>query len=130
MPLVKIEILKGKSTEYKKELLEGIHRALVETLKIPENDRFQRLYELDYVNFQKPPERTGNITIIEISLFPGRSKESKKNLFKSIVKNLEESPGIMGYDIMILLKEPPLHNWGIRGGLPADEVDLGFDVEI
>jgi phenylpyruvate tautomerase PptA (4-oxalocrotonate tautomerase family) len=122
MPLVKIEILKGKSTEYKKELLEGIHRALVETLKIPENDRFQRLYELDYVNFQKPPERTGNITIIEISLFPGRSKESKKNL--------EESPGIMGYDIMILLKEPPLHNWGIRGGLPADEVDLGFDVEI
>jgi len=50
MPLVKIEIRKGKPVEYKKALLDGIHDALVQTIKIPEHDRFQRLYELDLKN--------------------------------------------------------------------------------
>lgn len=36
VPLVKIEILKGKSTEYKKKLFDGIHQALVDSWKIPE----------------------------------------------------------------------------------------------
>ncbi|MGZ7117831.1 MAG: tautomerase family protein, partial [Methanobacterium sp.] len=53
-PLVKIEILKGKSKEYKKALLDGIHDALVESIKIPDNDRFQRLYELEEDNFEYP----------------------------------------------------------------------------
>ncbi|MGE5396183.1 MAG: tautomerase family protein [Chitinophagales bacterium] len=45
MPQVRIEILSGKSLAYKKSLLDGVHRALVDLLKIPESDRFQRLYE-------------------------------------------------------------------------------------
>ncbi|MCE7698647.1 MAG: 4-oxalocrotonate tautomerase family protein, partial [Methanobacterium paludis] len=45
-PLVKIEILKGKSEKYKKAILNGVHNALVESFGIPEDDRFQRLYEL------------------------------------------------------------------------------------
>jgi len=35
MPLVKIEIRKGKSEEYKKSVLEGVHRALVQALENP-----------------------------------------------------------------------------------------------
>jgi hypothetical protein len=31
---------------------------------------------------------------------------------------------------MIVLLEPPLENWGIRGGRPASEVDLGFKIDI
>jgi len=47
MPLVKIEIRKEKSKEYKKALLDGVHQALVQSIKIPDYDRKQRLYELD-----------------------------------------------------------------------------------
>ncbi|MGZ7070711.1 MAG: tautomerase family protein, partial [Methanobacterium sp.] len=65
-PLVKIEILKGKSEEYKKALLDGIHDALVESIKIPDNDRFQRLYELEEDNFEYPDTKTDDVTIIEI----------------------------------------------------------------
>lgn len=50
-PLVKIEIRKGKSAEYKKAILDGVHQALVDALKIPDNDRFQRIYELDKEDF-------------------------------------------------------------------------------
>lgn len=44
--------------------------------------------------------------------------------------NLGRDPGIEGNDIMIVLHEVPLENWGIRGGKPASEVDLGFKVDV
>lgn len=130
MPLVKIEIRVGKSKEYKKAILDGVHEALVEALKIPETDRFQRIYELKKEDFEIPPNRTDKATIIEIKIFPGRSLEAKKRLYHSIIRNLENDPGIEGHDVMVVLLEPPLSNWGIRGGKLASEVDLGFSLDV
>ena len=129
MPLVKVEILKGKNIEYKKKLLDGIHQALVDALKIPDNDRRQRLYELENINFEKTG-RSDDYTIIEITMFKGRSTEAKKMLFTEIVQNITTALNISSNDITIVINEPPLENWGIRGGLPANEVDLGFSVNI
>jgi phenylpyruvate tautomerase PptA (4-oxalocrotonate tautomerase family) len=130
MPLVKIEIRKGKSKEYKKAILEGVHRALVDSLGIPEHDRFQRIYELNEDDFEAPNDQTDAVTIIQITLFPGRSFKAKKKLYSDIVHNLSHDPGIDGHDILIVLLEPPMENWGIRGGKPASDVDLGFKIDI
>lgn len=130
MPIVKITIRKGKSTEYKKALLGGVHEALVQSFKIPEHDRFQMLYELDKDCFEAPSSKTDNVTVIEMTVFKGRSNEAKKQLYKSIVDNLAKNPGIKGDDIMIVLHEPPLENWGIRGGKLASEVKLGFKIDV
>lgn len=130
MPLVKVEILKGKTQEYKKAILDGIHSALVEVFKIPEDDRIQRLYELEKDCFEISTNKTDKITLIELTVFKGRSLEAKKNLYSAIVKNLAQSPGIEGKDILIVINEPPLENWGVQGGLPASEVDLGFKIEV
>lgn len=128
MPLVRIEILKGKSSEYKKGILDGIHAALGEALKIPDYDRTQRLYELDKSNFEIHRQRSENYTIIEITMFKGRSLEAKRKLYSEIVKNLEVSPGIDGIDILIVVHEPKLENWGIRGGKLPNEVGLEFKI--
>lgn len=130
MPLVKIEIRKGNSDEYKKAILDGVHKALVDAFKIPDSDRFQRIYELDKADFECPPDRTEKVTLIHIHIFPGRSLEAKKNLYKNIVDNLGENPGIDGHDIVIILLEPPMNNWGVRGGKPAGEVDIGFKIDV
>lgn len=130
MPLVKIEIRAGKSAEYKKAILDGVHQALVQSIRIPDHDRIQRLYELDAGNFEASPNKTDNITIIEITMFKGRSIKAKKQLYKTIVDNLAKNPGIKGDDITIVLHEPPLENWGIRDGKPAKEVDLGFKLDV
>lgn len=121
MALVRVEIRAGKSAEYKKALLDGIHRSLVEAIRIPTDDRFQRLYELDSVNFIAPSGKT-ELTFIEITMFPGRSKEAKKRLYRVLTDNLAQDPGIGGQDLIIVIHEPPLSNWGIRGGQPADEI--------
>lgn len=129
MPLVKIEIIKGRDAHYKTAILDGIHSALVEAFKIPDYDRNQRLYELERENFEFSNTKTEQFTLIEITVFKGRSLEAKKNLYSAIVRNLGKSPGIKGTDIIIVLHEPPLENWGIWGGKPASEVNLGFKIE-
>lgn len=128
MPEVRIEVRQGRSASEKKALLEG-GSALVEAFEIPDHDRIQRLYELPKDCFEIPPGKTEMFTLIEISAFPGRSMEAKRRLYGAIVRNLE-SLGVGPDDVFIILREPPMENWGIRGGTPASEVDLGFEVNV
>ena len=52
MPLVRIEMKKGKSKEYKKTMLDCVHGGLVEAFGIEEWDRFQRIIEIDKDDFE------------------------------------------------------------------------------
>jgi len=130
MPLVKISLRKGRSQGYKRALLDGIHSALVGAFKIPDSDRNQQLYELDADHFEIASTKSDQFVVIEIIVFPGRSFDARKKLYAAIVQNLEKSPGIPGNDIVIVLHEPPLENWGIHGGRPASEVDVGFKIDV
>lgn len=38
--------------------------------------------------------------------------------------------GIEKENVLIFLNEQPLENWGGRGGVPADEMNLDFKVDI
>ncbi len=127
MPLVKIVIIEGKTEEYKMAIFEGIHQALVKAFKIPDDDRIQRLSEISKKNFDVSSEE---FTLIEITVFEGRSIDAKRLLYSSIVDNLSQNPGMSSKDILIVLHDVPLVNWGISGGRPASEVDLGFKVDI
>lgn len=129
MPLVKIEVREGRSSSEKKALLGAVHSALVEALKVPGHDRTQRLYELPADCFEIPPDKSGMFTLVEITMFPGRSLDAKRNLYRALVRNLGEL-GIEPNDVLIVLHEPPMDDWGIRGGVPAGEVDLGFEVNV
>ncbi len=129
MPLVKIETRKSWRASQKKEIMEAIHSAMREALKIPENDRDIRFHEYHPEDFQVSPDKTENYILVEISMFTGRSLQAKKKLYQFIVANLGKL-GILASDVFIVLHEVPLENWGIRGGIPASEVDLGFKVGI
>ena len=115
MPLVKIETIKGKSSEYKKSLLDTIHDALVKSLGIEEWDRFQRIIEYDKDNYEIPEGKTDDFMIIELTLFPGRSKTQKKAVIETITSDLNSNLGIARTDIFIVINEPPLENWGMAG---------------
>ena len=115
MPLVRIEIIKGKSIDYKKEMLDAVHTALVNAIQIEDWDRFQRLYEIEDGLFERSESKTDKFTIIEITMFPGRSKEQKARIYEEIVKELYERLGIQATDVFILINEPSNENWGLAG---------------
>ena len=129
MPFARIEVRKSRPAEEVAALMEAVYQALREALKVPEDDRQIRYIEHKPEHFAVPPEKTENYTLVEIALFPGRTLDAKRNLYRSIVRRLGEL-GIAPSDVFIILYEPPLDNWGIRGGLPASEVDLGFNLNV
>ncbi|MGH2698173.1 MAG: tautomerase family protein [Actinomycetota bacterium] len=126
MPLVQIEVIKGRSASEKRAMFDAVHEALVEALKIPDEDRVQRLTEYDSDDFDAP---SANFTIVRITMFPGRSISAKRDLYRRIAAKLA-SLGIGPNELNIVLGEPPLDDWGIRGGHPASEVDLGFELDV
>ena len=130
MPLVRISIREGKNPEYKRALMDGVHSALVDAFLIPDYDRHQQIFELDENNFEIPPTKSIRFVIVEIIAFQGRSLDAKKKLYSAIVHNLGRSPGINREDILIILHESPLENWGVHGGKPANEVDMGFRIDV
>jgi 4-oxalocrotonate tautomerase family enzyme len=112
---VKIEIIKGHTKEYKKLYMQTVHDALVKVLGIPDDDRFQRLYEIDPDYFETNESKTDKFSIIELTLFPGRNKEIKENLIKEILTLLYDRIEIKPADVFIIINEPILDNWGLRG---------------
>jgi phenylpyruvate tautomerase PptA (4-oxalocrotonate tautomerase family) len=127
MPALKIELIAGRDKEFLLKLRDVVMDTVVQTLQLPPDDRNVRLIEYPSDLFQmKPPYEI----LIELSLFAGRTKETKKKLFQSIVNNLESHKLIGKNKVLIILNEQPMENWGIRGGISADELDLGFKINI
>lgn len=115
MPLVRIEMIGGKSPEYKKAVFESVHSGLVEALGIEDWDRFQRITEIAPADFELPQSKTDRFLIIELTVFPGRTKEQKKKAIEVITAKLGENPGIAPTDVFIVFLEPPMENWGMAG---------------
>lgn len=128
MPLVHIHVRAGRPPAERKAILDGVHAALVEAFRIPERDRNQLLHQHAPEDFEcaSGPQ----FTLVEATVFPGRSLDAKRRLYAAIVRNLQASPGIPPEAVMIVLHEPPLDDWGIRGGQAATDVQLGFEVKV
>ena len=110
-------------------VIEAVQSALKEALRIPEWDRTLRLIEHSPSHFAVPSGRGEKFTLVEITMFSGRSTSAKRALYQAIVRNLA-GLGVPALDIKITLIETPPDNWGIRGGVPASEIDLGFKIDV
>jgi hypothetical protein len=111
------------------EVLEAVQGALVEALKIPKNDRDIVLEVLDGSRRIISPKRSDYFTRVEVILFSGRSLGAKRKLYAALVRNLS-ALGVPAEQVKTVLIEVPAENWGLRGGLPASEIDLGFEVRV
>lgn len=131
MPSALIEVRRQYTQDEEIAIMEAVHAALREALKILPGDRNVRLIVHEPHRFAYPPERTQCefYTHISIDLFAGRSLDAKRNLYRAIVNNLA-SFGIPADHIKILLREIPADNWGIRGGFPASEIELGYKIDV
>ncbi|MBO6166237.1 MAG: tautomerase family protein [Eubacterium sp.] len=121
MPLVKIEMMKGKSTEQKKGIFDTVHNALIDSFGIADWDRFQRITEYDKDCFEIPEGKSDDFMIIELTIFPGRSKEQKKAAIEAIASSLNAKLGIALTDIFIVINDPAMENWGLAGRQLGEE---------
>ena len=127
MAQVKIFALR-KALESREEISNAIHASVMEALEYPLEKRFHRFFPLEREDFAFSADRTDRYTILEISMFEGRSIEAKKKLIRLLFANLEPL-GIAPNDLEITILETPKYNWGIRG-VPGDELALNYKVEV
>lgn len=119
MPMVKVSCFDIWSQEEREEISEIISGALIESFKVAESSIDSRFDIYTEDGWFIPENRSKKNIFIEITLFPGRTKEAKGLLYKIIFEKLAEM-GVMGHDCSVVLYEPPLENWG-KNGLRADQ---------
>jgi hypothetical protein len=112
----------GKKPEYRRAVADSIHRALVETIKIPEKDRFQiisehapsdLIYDPSYLDIS----RSDDVLLVQVTLSTGRSVELKKALYARMVELLAASPGIRKQDLFVSLVDVAKENWSFGNGV-------------
>ncbi|MGD1849919.1 MAG: tautomerase family protein, partial [Cyanophyceae cyanobacterium] len=115
MTQIKIFGLKPSLDAHKIALSGAIHNAVVEALAYPADKKFHRFIALDEGDFLYPEGRSRNYTVIEISMFEGRSVATKKQLIKLILKIIERKVEIKRKKVEIKLFETPKGNGGTGG---------------
>jgi 4-oxalocrotonate tautomerase len=122
MPLVRIALRAGKNESYRRAVCDAVHRAMVETIKVPEKDRFQIVAEHDAAGLIYDPSyldiaRSDDVVLIQITLNAGRTVEMKKALYARLASLLAERPGVRPEDVFVSLVEVPKENWSFGNGL-------------
>jgi phenylpyruvate tautomerase PptA (4-oxalocrotonate tautomerase family) len=126
---VKIYGLREHLEPVKARMSDAIHACIVEALKFPPDKRAHRFFHLERGDFYYPASASDKYTIIEISMFEGRSVETKKQLMRLLFQRVCAAADRMSNEIEITITETPRHNWGLRG-LPGDEIGLPYRVEV
>src|ERR1700723_1075751 len=121
MPLVRIDLRQGTPPAYRKAIADGVHAAIIESLAIPPDDRFQviservadsLIYDPQYLGIQ----RSDKVVFIQITTSVGRKPAQKRALFKPIGELLSNSPGLRSEDIFVNLVEVAWENWSFGLG--------------
>jgi phenylpyruvate tautomerase PptA (4-oxalocrotonate tautomerase family) len=129
MAQIKIYGIGSSLNPVKARLSEVIHSCVVDALHYPVDKRAHRFFPIDAADFFYPAGRTERYTIIEISMFEGRTVETKKRLIRLLFERIGNELDLASQDIEITITETPRHNWGFRG-LPGDEIDLTYKVTV
>jgi 4-oxalocrotonate tautomerase len=121
MPLVRIDLVQGKPSEYRKSIGQVVHEAMTETLKVPSNDRFQVITEHPAEGFIFDPtylgiQRSADCIFIQITLNEGRTVEQKKRFFMAVADGLEKRLGLRREDAFINLVEVTKEDWSFGNG--------------
>jgi 4-oxalocrotonate tautomerase family enzyme len=129
MAQIKIYGLKDQLNPIKSQLSDVIHACVLDALSFPKDKRAHRFFPLEAEDFYYPEGRTPRYTIIEISMFEGRSVEAKKKLIHLLFERIQQTLNIRPEDVEVTITETPKHNWGFRGQT-GDEISLNYKVEV
>ena len=121
MPLARVDLPAGKPPEYRRVVGEVIYDAMIATLKVPADDRFQIFHEHAPGTLVIDPSylgiaRTAEALILQVTLNEGRSVEMKRAFYKAVADGLHERLGLRREDVMINLVEVRKENWSFGNG--------------
>ncbi|MCG2842255.1 tautomerase family protein [Sandaracinobacter sp. RS1-74] len=120
MPLLRIDVIKGRSEEELKTLLQAIHDAMVLSFRVPDRDRYQVLTEHDAGRMILEDtglgfERSHKTVLIHMTT-RRRSEEEKQSFYRNLVQSLEERCSVPPEDVVISCVENSDADWSFGHG--------------
>jgi phenylpyruvate tautomerase PptA (4-oxalocrotonate tautomerase family) len=120
MPLLRIDLYKGRTEAERKTLLDALHRAMLAAFKVPERDRYQVVHEhapatmlMEDTGLDIP--RTEKFVFVQVTTRP-RTREEKENFYRLVVEDLEKTCGIAPTDVMINMVTCTDEDWSFGLG--------------
>jgi phenylpyruvate tautomerase PptA (4-oxalocrotonate tautomerase family) len=118
---VRVDLVRGKPAAYRGEIGAAIYDAMIETLGVPLDDRFQVITEHPRENFVFDPgylgiTRTEDCVFIQVTLNTGRTVDVKRAFYRAVADGLHQRLGVRREDVFIGLVEVHKENWSFGNG--------------
>jgi hypothetical protein len=121
MPLLQFDVIQGRSESEMRTLLDAAHRAVLAAFKVPTRDRYQivhenKAYQMVFEDTGLGLTRTNNLVMVRVFTSP-RSDEQKQFFMAELCRELKESCGILGSDVMISFITNGKGDWSFGNGV-------------
>ena len=120
MPLLRIDVIEGRSKAELKELLDAIQGAMLSALKVPERDRYQIVHEhpaaemiVEDTGLHIP--RTDRIVMVQVTTRP-RSQLEKQNFYELLCQELLQRCGVKASDVFVSITQNADEDWSFGYG--------------
>ncbi len=120
MPLLRFDLIEGRSEAEIKTLLDAAHRAMLAAFEVPERDRYQIVSEhpasrmiLEDTGLDIP--RTDKVVVLQVTSRK-RKKKQKEAFYRLLCEELEKSCGIAPSDVIVAFVENDDEDWSFGHG--------------
>ncbi|MGQ8775757.1 tautomerase family protein [Serratia sp. NA_112.1] len=121
MPLLIFEVIEGRSEVELKTLLDAAHRAVLSAFEVPPRDRYQIVHEnkahhMVIEDTGLNLTRTRNLVVVRVITSP-RPEQQKQRFYAELSRELKESCGIEGSDLMVSVTTNDKGDWSFANGV-------------
>jgi len=120
MPLLYIDLIKGRTPSEVKTLLDAVHDAVVDAFGVPPSDRYQVVHthpahEIVAWDTGLGIDRSSRLVVVHV-VSRRRTREMKEKFYELLVSNLSERCGLDATDLIVSITENSDEDWSFGHG--------------
>ena len=120
MPLLRFDLIEGRTDAEMKALLDAAHRAMLAAFEVPERDRYQIVHEhkptrmiVEDTGLSIP--RTDKVVFLQVTSRP-RKRKQKEAFYRLLCEELEKACDIAPSDVVVSIVENGDEDWSFGLG--------------
>ena len=120
MPLLRFDLVEGRSASELQALLDAAHDAMLEAFEAPPGDRYQVVHEHPAAHLVVEDTglgipRTNKRVMLQVTTRP-RSREMKETFYRLLCERLQERCGIAPADVVVSMVSNTDEDWSFGHG--------------
>lgn len=121
MPLIHVDVVRGRTDEQLRTMLDVIHACMVDAFEVPDSDRYQVLTQHDpaemVVHDTGLGMERGDAVVVLRFVSRVRPPEAKQRLYALLADRLERECGLSPDDLVVSLTENDAPDWSFGRGV-------------